>query len=239
LQIARLMMKRILVVDDEIGIVDILKYNLEREGYQVIVAYDGKEAIDTAYREKPDLILLDVMLPIFDGFEVCRILREKIATPILMITAREEEIDAVLGLELGADDYIKKPFRMRELLSRVKANLRRTDYKSEEGIGVNGNIIEAGDLIIDTDKYSVTKSGNEISLTLREFELLKYLASRPGDVMTREILMEKVWEYEFYGDVRTVDVTIRRLRVKIEDDASNPMYIQIRRGVGYYFFKPE
>lgn len=228
------MNKKILVVDDEKPIADILKFNLEREGYSVELAYDGQEAIDKTHRSNPDLILLDIMLPKIDGFAVCKMLRQNYQTPIIMLTAKEEEVDKVLGLELGADDYITKPFSVRELLARVKANLRRAEIPVGSDAN-SGNCIKSGSLVIDLGKYEVRKEGKTIELTLREFELIKYLASQAEQVFTRETLLEDVWGYEYYGDVRTVDVTIRRLREKIEDDSSNPKYIITKRGVGYYF----
>ena len=227
------MENKILVVDDEKPIVDILKINLEKNGYKVITAYDGDAAVEKAFSEEPDLILLDVMLPKTDGFTVCKKVREKSAVPIIMLTAREEEVDKVLGLELGADDYMTKPFSLRELMARVKANLRRTQITSKTESG--SEQIVYGDLVIDNEKYEVRKKDKCISLTFREFELLKYLATRKGKIFTREQLLNKVWDYEFYGDVRTVDVTIRRLREKIEDNPSMPTYIITKRGVGYYF----
>lgn len=229
--------KKILIVDDEKNIVDILKFNLEKEGFSTIEAYDGEQALKLGLEENPDLILLDIMLPKMDGFTVCRKLREKISTPILMLTARAEEVDKVLGLELGADDYITKPFSPRELMARIKANLRRT--VSETATKKNGNVLICGDIIIDFDRYEVKRGNETIELTLREFELLKYLAMQPGQVFTRENLLENVWGYEYYGDVRTVDVTIRRLREKLEKDPTNYEYIMTKRGVGYYFNKPE
>ncbi len=226
--------KKILVVDDEKPIADILKYNLQKEGYAVELAFDGCQAIEKANMLKPDLIILDIMLPRMDGFAVCKKLRESSQVPIIMLTAKEEEVDKVLGLELGADDYITKPFGVRELLARVKANIRRADFPQTDG-ELPGNIIKSGNLSIDLNKYEVRKEDVVIDLTLREFELLKYLASQEEQVFTRESLLEDVWGYEYYGDVRTVDVTIRRLREKIEDDSSNPKYIITKRGVGYYF----
>lgn len=222
------------MVDDEKPIVDILKYNLTKEGYEVLAAYDGEEAIEVAFSQRPDLILLDVMLPKKDGFAVCKKLREKLICPIIMLTAKGEEVDKVLGLELGADDYVTKPFGMRELMARIKANLRRITLSNplEEQ-----KLIKIKDLEIDLSSYQVKKNGNLVELTLREFELLKFLASQPGQVFSREKLLEEVWGYEYYGDIRTVDVTIRRLREKIEDDPSNPSYIKTKRGVGYYFTK--
>ena len=229
------MEKKILVVDDEKAIGEILKINLEKEGYKVAVAMDGEEGVALALKLNPDLILLDVMLPKMDGFEVCKKIRRESEVPIVMLTARTEEIDKILGLELGADDYVTKPFSIRELMARVKANLRRTNVPSvpdnEE------NTIKIGEITINTESYELKKSGKIIDLTLREFELVKYLAEAPGRIFSREILLEKVWGYEYYGDMRTVDVTVRRLREKIEDDASEPKYIMTRRGVGYYFSK--
>ena len=228
------MNNKILVVDDEKPIADIIKYNLEKEGYKVFVAEDGQQAIDSTYEHKPDLIILDIMLPVMDGFTVCKKLRENVSTPIIMLTAKEEEVDKVLGLELGADDYMTKPFSFRDLLARVKANIRRANF-SINGIEGNGQVIKSNNLIIDLNKYEVRKDDKIIELTLREFELLKYLAQNAEQVFTRETLLEEVWGYEYYGDVRTVDVTVRRLREKIEDDPSNAKYVLTKRGVGYYF----
>jgi two-component system response regulator VicR len=231
----RSMGKKVLVVDDEKSISDILCYNLEKEGYEVSVAFDGEEGLQKAYNIEPDLILLDIMLPKMDGFQVCKKIRERSNTPILMLTAKEEEVDKVLGLELGADDYITKPFSMRELLARVKANIRRVNTTL---YNENNNVVDLGDLSIDLNKYEVKKGTEVIDLTLREFELLKYLATQEDIVFTREQLLEDVWGYEYYGDIRTVDVTIRRLREKVEDNSSNPKYILTKRGVGYYFRRP-
>ncbi|MBA1334687.1 MAG: Two-component response regulator SA14-24 [Firmicutes bacterium] len=228
------MNKKILVVDDEKPIADILKFNLEKEGYSVELAFDGQEGIEKTLKTNPDLILLDIMLPKMDGFAVCKKLRQDIQTPIIMLTAKEEEVDKVLGLELGADDYITKPFGVRELLARVKANLRRAEIPQDNGESAS-NIIKSGNLKIDLNRYEVKKDDRVVELTLREFELIKFLASQAEQVFTRETLLEDVWGYEYYGDVRTVDVTIRRLREKIEDDSSNPKYIITKRGVGYYF----
>ncbi len=227
--------KLILVVDDEAPIVEILKFNLTKSGYRVLAAYDGEEGFRLATSEKPDLILLDVMLPKMDGFEVCKKIREKHSTPIIMLTARDEEVDKVLGLELGADDYITKPFSVRELLARVKANIRRTaSDMQQEG---EGDIIKYENLTINPARYEVSKDETVIDLTLREFELLKFLAMQPGKIFTRETLLEKVWGYEYFGDVRTVDVTVRRLREKVEDNPAAPNFIMTKRGVGYYFNK--
>jgi two-component system response regulator VicR len=227
------MRKRILIVDDEKNIVDILKFNLNKESFDTLEAYDGKTALAIAEREKPDLILLDVMLPEMDGFTVCRKLRQTMQTPILMLTAREEEVDKVLGLELGADDYITKPFSPRELMARVKANLRRTidDIIPQQ----KDEILRYADLEIDINRYEVRRDGEIIELTLREFELVKFLALQRGQIFSRENLLEKVWGYEYFGDVRTVDVTVRRLREKLERDPSKPVYVLTKRGVGYYF----
>ena len=223
----------ILIVDDEKPIVEILKLNLVKSGYKVIEAYDGEEAVKKAAECRPDLILLDVMLPKMDGFGVCRKIRETSSVPIIMLTAREEEVDKVLGLELGADDYMTKPFSLRELLARVKANLRRINTESTQK-DVSESITYR-DLTIVPERYEVTKNGKTLDLTYREFELLKFLATQRGKIFSRESLLNKVWDYEFYGDVRTVDVTVRRLREKIEDNPSEPTYIMTKRGVGYYF----
>ncbi len=221
------------MVDDERPIADILKFNLEKEGYEVIVAFDGIEAVELAFNEQPDLILLDLMLPGKDGMDVCREVRARLQTPIIMLTAKDGEIDKVLGLELGADDYVTKPFSARELLARVKAQMRRQQRPAQlEGAeGKQG--ISLFELFIDTDMYTVYKNGEPLDLTHREFELLHYLVKNAGKVMTREHLLQAVWGYDYFGDVRTVDVTIRRLREKIESDPSKPEYILTRRGLGY------
>lgn len=226
------MEKKILVIEDEKPILNIIKFNLKKEGFEVYEAQDGQEGIDKALKLSPDLILLDIMLPKKDGFTVCRELRQKIATPILMLTAREEEVDKVLGLELGADDYITKPFSPRELIARVKAHLRR---HIPEKLNQENVILDFGKLKINVDRYEAAKDSKALDLTLREFELLKFLATQPGQIFSRESLLEKVWGYEYYGDVRTVDVTVRRLREKVEGDSSEPEYILTKRGVGYYF----
>ncbi|MDD4496097.1 MAG: response regulator, partial [Eubacteriales bacterium] len=204
------MVQKILIVDDEANIVDILKYNLEKEGFSTIAAYDGEKGLELALGAKPDLVLLDLMLPKMDGFTVCRKIRESSAVPIVILTAKEEEVDKVLGLELGADDYITKPFSQRELMARVKANLRRQNLS--DSAPDNGNTLTCGDVIIEIDKYEVKREGKVIELTLREFELVKFLAQHKGQIFSRENLLEKVWGYEYYGDVRTVDVTVRRVR---------------------------
>ncbi|MFK2826578.1 response regulator YycF [Bacillus sp. B190/17] len=234
------MQKKILVVDDERPIADILQFNLKKEGYDVHCAYDGDQAVEMVEELQPDLILLDIMLPGRDGMEVCREVRKKYEMPIVMLTAKDSEIDKVLGLELGADDYVTKPFSTRELIARVKANLRRhqtVPVQSEEEEDTNE--ISVGMLTIHPDAYVVSKRGETIELTHREFELLHYLAKHIGQVMTREHLLQTVWGYDYYGDVRTVDVTVRRLREKIEDNPSHPSWIVTRRGVGYYLRNPE
>jgi two-component system response regulator VicR len=234
------MEKKILVVDDEKPIADILQFNLKKEGYVVYCAYDGNEALQLVEEIQPDLILLDIMLPQRDGMEVCREIRKKYEMPIIMLTAKDSEIDKVLGLELGADDYVTKPFSTRELIARVKANLRRHQQILAQPDAENEtNEIEIGSLVIHPDAYVVSKRGETIELTHREFELLYYLAKHIGQVMTREHLLQTVWGYDYYGDVRTVDVTVRRLREKIEDSPSHPTWIVTRRGVGYYLRNPE
>ena len=233
--------KTILIVDDEKPIVDILVYNLQKEGYDTLEANDGELAVSLALEKKPDLILLDIMLPKMDGLAVCKRIRHTLNVPILMLSAKDEEIDKILGLELGEDDYVTKPFSVRELMARVKANLRKaevtTNVVEEEKVEQaehKANKIEVGDLSLDLDKFEVKVRGQIIDLTLREFEVLKYLAKQPGQVVTREVLLEKVWGYEYYGDIRTVDVTVRRIREKIEKDTSSPKILITKRGVGYY-----
>jgi two-component system response regulator VicR len=233
------MEKRILVVDDEKPIADILQFNLKKEGYDVHCAYDGNEALKMVEEIMPDLILLDIMLPQRDGMEVCREVRKKYEMPIIMLTAKDSEIDKVLGLELGADDYVTKPFSTRELIARVKANLRRHQTNISQQEEDETNEIELGSLTIHPDAYIVSKRGEMIELTHREFELLHYLGQHIGQVMTREHLLQTVWGYDYFGDVRTVDVTVRRLREKIEDNPSHPTWIVTRRGVGYYLRNPE
>ena len=228
--------KRVLIVDDEKNIVNILKFNLQKEGYDTLEAYDGEEGLQLALQENPDLILLDVMLPKMIGWDVCKNLREKGSNiPVIILTAREEEEDKILGLEIGADDYITKPFSTRELMARVKANIRRTAMMNPQPAEDEDQMIAAGALSINTDRYKVSKNGMPIDLTQREYELLCFLASRPDKVFSRTSLMEQVWNYDYVGDARTVDVTVRRLREKIEDDPSTPAYIRTRRGAGYYF----
>lgn len=232
------MSTKILVVDDEKPIADILKFNLEKEGYEIIVAHDGNDAVDLAESEKPDLILLDLMLPGRDGYEVCKEVRKTQNVPIIMLTAKDSEIDKVLGLELGADDYVTKPFSNRELIARVKANLRRQQQAPDDTVATKKDIV-LGNLKIHPDAYSVSRDGSHIDLTHREFELFYFLARHTGQVMTREHLLETVWGYDYFGDVRTVDVTVRRLREKIEVNPSSPEWIVTRRGVGYYVHNPD
>ncbi|WDL99172.1 response regulator [Alicyclobacillus sp. ALC3] len=227
-------MPAILVVDDEEPIANILQFALQRGGYEVRVAYDGEEAIRSARNFPPDLVLLDIMLPEKDGFEVCREIRTFSTVPIIMLTARESEVDKVLGLELGADDYVTKPFSTRELLARVKANLRRLSLERDD----DRQRLAVGDVVIDLAHYEVTKRGQVVPLTHREFQLLAVLATRPGVVYTREGLLQEVWGIDYEGDERTVDVTVRRLREKIEDDPANPVHVLTKRGVGYFVGRP-
>lgn len=226
-------MNTILVIDDEKPIVDILEYNLRKAGYEVLKAYDGEQAINIALTEEPDLILLDIMLPKINGFEVCKKIRKQMTTPIIMLTAREDIDDKVLGLELGADDYINKPFIIKEILARVKANLRRVDMLTTIDEG-NDNLLRIDNLIIDEERFEVRKNDKIIHLTHREYELLLFLAHNPDRVFSREDLLRKVWNYEFLGDLRTVDVTISRLREKIES-REDEKYIVTKRKFGYYF----
>ena len=231
--------KTILVVDDERTIVDMLVYNLQKEGYNTLEAGDGETAVSVALDKKPDLVLLDIMLPKMDGLAVCKRIRQYLNIPILMLSAKDEEIDKILGLELGADDYITKPFSVRELMARVKANLRKAEITAkamDTGIKEKEetNLLIVGDLSLDLNKFEVKVRGETIDLTLREFEVIRYLAAQPGQVVTRETLLEKVWGYEYYGDIRTVDVTVRRIRGKIEKDTANPKILITKRGVGYY-----
>ena len=231
--------KTILIVDDEKPIMDILVYNLKKEGYDTLEAGDGQTAVNIALEQKPDLILLDIMLPGMDGLTVCKKIRNTLNIPIIMLSAKDEEIDKILGLELGADDYITKPFSVRELMARIKANLRKADQSKKEIESIapsqsNTHKIKVGQLELDLEKFEVKIGKNVIDLTLREFEVLKFLASQPGQVVTRETLLEIVLGYEYYGDIRTVDVTVRRIREKIEKDTTLPKMLITKRGVGYY-----
>lgn len=224
------MFEKILVVDDETSISDIIEYNLKKDGYETSAVHDGKQCLDIVNAENFDLIILDIMMPVMDGFSVLKEIRKTSNIPIIILTAKEDEVDKILGLELGADDYVVKPFSIRELTARVKAILRRrtVDAKNET------NQISSEGLEIDIERYEIKKNGEIIDLTLREFELLKFLAKNPGQVFSREELLDKVWDYEYYGDIRTVDVTVRRLREKIED-GKEYKYILTKRGVGYFF----
>ena len=227
--------KRILIVDDERPIVDILKFNLEKEGFATTVAYDGEQAINVALSVKPDLILLDLMLPKIDGFNVCKEIRKHLTCPIIMLTAKEEVVDKIIGLELGADDYMTKHFSIREVIARVKANLRKHVLpEDEEEKKSSKNKIKIKDMIIDPERYIAIIGDKTIDLTIKEFELLKMLSSAPNQVFTREQILRGVWGYDFYGDARTVDVTVRRLREKIEKSTADPQYVQTKRGMGYY-----
>jgi Response regulators consisting of a CheY-like receiver domain and a winged-helix DNA-binding domain len=228
--------EKILVVDDEEHIRELIKFNLDKNGYKTICADNGLDALRMAKDENPQLILLDVMLPAMDGYDVCKEIRRDnsiSSTPIIMITAKGEEFDKVLGLELGADDYITKPFSIRELIARVKAILRRTTIKPID------NSYNFGTISIDFEKHEVTKEGMKIELTLKEFELIQILIKNKGRVMTRDFLLDKIWGYEYIGETRTVDVHIRHLRQKIEDDDKNPKYIETIRGIGYRFSSGE
>ncbi len=228
------MEKKILIVDDEKPIVDVLKFNLEKDGYKTIEAYDGEQAVEMALTAKPDLIILDVMLPKMDGFTVCKKIRQKLTCPIIMLTAKEEVVDKIIGLELGADDYMTKPFSVRELTARVKANLRKHVLPEETQKESEADELKIKDLVLDVEKYVVVKKGKIIDLTMKEFEVIKLLATHSGQVFTREQILKNVWGYDYYGDVRSVDVTIRRIREKIEDNTSEPKYIITKRGIGYY-----
>lgn len=230
------MSRTVLIVDDEKSIVDILKFNLEKAEYNTICAYDGQEGLKLARENSPDLILLDVMLPYMDGFDVCKTLRSEGSNiPIIMITAREDETDKVFGLELGADDYITKPFSVRELLARVKTNMRRVATLEAPQVESSGEVIKFKDIVIDFERHTVFKCGKDLELTQREYELIKYLASSPGKVFSREQLMSEVWQYDYYGDLRAVDVAVRRLREKLEGNPTEPIYVMTKRGAGYYF----
>lgn len=225
--------KRILIVDDEMHIRELIKFNLEKNGFKTIQAADGREAVELAKERQVDLIILDLMLPVIDGFEVCKEIRKDSVicdTPIIMLTAKGEEIDKIVGLELGADDYMTKPFSVRELVARVKAHLRRNSGTRQES-----NLINFGDVSINLQTREVRKQDNLVDLTLKEFEILKILIKSKGSIITREVLLDRIWGYEYIGETRTVDVHIRHLRQKIEVDDKNPMFIQTIRGVGYKF----
>lgn len=239
--------KTILLVDDEKTIVNMLKFNLIKEGYRLLEAYDGETAVEIALKEKPDLILMDVMLPKLDGLSACRKIKNIINIPVVIVSAKGEELDKILGLELGADDYVTKPFSLRELMARIKANIRKGEgalikESKNKNVKPNNNKkgkITVGELELDLDKYEVKVRNEIIELTIREFEVLRFLATQPNQVVTREVLLEKVWGYEYFGDIRTVDVTVRRIREKIEKDTSNPTILVTKRGVGYYIANPD
>lgn len=225
--------KRILIVDDEMHIRELIKFNLEKNGFKTLQAADGKEAVELAKERQVDLIVLDLMLPVMDGFEVCKEIRKDTVignTPIIMLTAKGEEIDKIVGLEIGADDYMTKPFSVRELVARVKAQLRRSSNVKTES-----NLINFGDVSVNLQTREVRKAGSLVDLTLKEFEILKILIKNKGSIITREVLLDRIWGYEYIGETRTVDVHIRHLRQKIESDDKNPMFIQTIRGVGYKF----
>jgi len=219
---------KILIVEDDRSLLETLKYNLRKEGYSVVTAVDGVEALEVARRDKPDLIILDIMLPKMSGFEVCRIIRKEMIVPILMLTAKTEEVDKVVGLEIGADDYMTKPFSMRELLARIRAMLRRVEMHVPT-IGT----LKLGDIEVDISRHTITKGGNILSLTPKEFDLLAFLAKNRGLVFSRDQLLEKIWGYDYPGDTRTVDVHIRWLREKLEDNPAKPKRLVTVRGVGY------
>ncbi|MFA5308523.1 MAG: response regulator transcription factor [Dehalococcoidales bacterium] len=226
------MADKILIVEDDINLLDTIKYNLRKEGYDVVTAADGEQAVENARREKPDLIILDIMLPRISGFEVCRILRKEMTVPILMLTARADETDKIVGLEIGADDYMTKPFSMRELLARVRAMFRRTKITATpEAAGLTS--LKIGELEIDAARHHASLAGAALELSPKEFDLLAFLAANKGLVFSREQLLEKVWGYDFAGDTRTVDVHVRWLRQKIEADAGHPRLLMTVRGTGY------
>jgi two-component system OmpR family response regulator len=227
-----LKMAKILIVEDDRNLLDTLKYNLHEEGYNTVTAVDGAEALYIARREKPDLIILDIMLPKLSGFEVCRILRKEMTIPIIMLTAKTEEVDKIVGLEIGADDYLTKPFSVRELLARLGAMLRRADISKQQPAGEK-RILRIGDLEVDTGRHQALYRGSRLSLTPKEYDLLAFLAANEGLVFSREQLLEKVWGYDYAGDTRTVDVHIRWLRQKIENDPAKPEHLVTVRGAGY------
>jgi len=229
-------MAKILVVEDEAAIADIVSFNLQKEGHEADTAYDGPTGLEMALSGEYDLVLLDVMLPGMDGFQICKRVREQSALPIIMLTAREEETDKVFGLEIGADDYITKPFSMRELMARVQANLRRAQKPVKAEIRPD---VKQGELVMYFDAHDARKGSQTLDLTAREFELLRRMASEPDRVFSREDLLREVWGYEYFGDLRSVDVAMRRLREKLEDDSANPRYLLTRRGIGYYFARQE
>lgn len=227
---------KILIVDDERSMLEILRYSLEKEGYLVEEAVDGRQALEKARQIRPDLIVLDVMIPYVDGYQVCKQLSGELGMPIIMVTAKDEEMDKILGLELGADDYLTKPFSPRELVARVRAALRRV---SKSGVAPVSNEMAFSSLTINSDRREVSCGGKHVDLTPREFDLLAYLASHSEKVLSREALLDAIWGYDYYGDNRIVNVTVARLREKIEEDPANPRYIITYRGVGYMFQDPK
>ena len=222
-------MSTVLIVEDDKSIVDLISFNLKREGYEILEAYDGQKGLELALSGKADLMLLDVMLPLMDGFEVLRRLRETSSLPVIMVTAREEERDKILGLETGADDYITKPFSVKELAARIKANIRRS-----AGVVTAGGGSEFGPFAIDRSLQTVSKNGKPLELSQREYDIISYFLKNPSRVVSREEFMEKVWGFDYYGDLRAVDVAMRRLREKLEDDPAEPRYLMTKRGAGYY-----
>lgn len=227
---------KVLVVEDDQTLLDVLKYNLVKGGYIVATATDGIQALEVARNEKPDVIILDIMLPEMDGLEVCRILRREMNVPIMMLTAKSEEVDKVVGLEIGADDYMTKPFSTRELMARVRAMLRRADIvRRDSDASKRGSRVIVGDVEIDTDRHRVSRSGEPVELSPKEFVLLAFLAANPGRVFSRDYLLERVWGYDYAGGTRTVDVHMRWLRKKLETDPANPRHLITVRGVGYKF----
>lgn len=234
------MSKKVLIVDDEPSIVKLVQYNLEKNGYQTVVATDGKQALEKIKQDQPDLLILDLMLPKVDGLEVCRQVRNNNRhLPILMLTAKTEELDKVLGLELGADDYITKPFSPRELVARVKAVFRRMEAIRAEGESKESPLLSIGELTIDTEGYEVRRENETVDLTPKEFELLVYLARNKGRVLSRDQLLNAVWDYDYIGDSRIVDVHVSHLRDKLEQDTRKPVYIRTVRGIGYKFEGPK
>jgi two-component system response regulator RegX3 len=225
----------ILVVDDEPSFVEALRIGLAREGFTVYTAVDGVDALEQFDAVRPDLVLLDVMLPKLSGIEVCRQIRKRSQVPIVMVTAKSAEIDTVVGLEVGADDYVTKPYRIRELAARMRAVLRRASDRTEETAGLGSNTIEVGDVRLDPDEHLVTRGGIEIALPLKEFELLHLLLANAGRVLPRETLIDRVWGHDYVGDTKTLDVHIKRLRSKVEPDPRNPQLITTIRGLGYKY----
>lgn len=230
---------KILVVEDEPTLLDTLQYNLTRQGYAVCLAEDGPTALETARKERPDLIVLDIMLPGLDGFEVCRILRQEMNAPILMLTARDDEVDKVVGLEVGADDYMTKPFSMRELMARVKALLRRVRLTREEVAAgdpeVESDVLVSGDLTVDLTRCEVSRAGETLHLKPKEYDLLVFLIQNRGIVLSRDVILDRVWDWDYRGGSRTVDVHVRWLREKIEPEPANPVRIVTVRSMGYRF----